>query len=119
MRGSASAACPRLVAWREAVAVEKRRAFAAEPYWGRADHRLGFGAARLFGAGARSRRARRKPTGRVFTGDRSGDQLFAALYRAGLVSSPLSIDASDGLRANRIQLLPRCVAPRPGMLRPG
>ena len=111
-RISVCRACPRLVAWREAVAVEKRRAFAAEPYWGRRSP-VGFGAASALVLGLAPAAHGGNRTGRVFTGDRSGDQLFAALYRAGLVSSPLSIDASDGLRANRIRIAAavRCAPP--------
>jgi uracil-DNA glycosylase len=106
-------ACPRLVDWREDVAVTKRRAFAEEPYWGRPV--TGWGAARprvlIVGLAPAAHGANR--TGRVFTGDRSGDQLFAALYRAGLVTSPLSVDAADGLRAKGVRIIApvRCAPP--------
>ena len=106
-------ACPRLVAWREEVAVVKRRAFAEQPYWGRPV--TGWGSSRpvilVLGLAPAAHGANR--TGRVFTGDRSGDQLFAALYRAGLVTSPLSCDAADGMRANgiRITAAVRCAPP--------
>jgi uracil-DNA glycosylase family 4 len=106
-------ACPRLVAWREEVAEVKRRAFAEQPYWGRPV--TGWGSTRpailVLGLAPAAHGANR--TGRVFTGDRSGDQLFAALYRAGLVNSPRSVDAADGLAANAIRVVAavRCAPP--------
>ncbi len=106
-------ACPRLVAWREEAAVVKRRAFDGEPYWGRPI--TGWGSARprilILGLAPAAHGGNR--TGRVFTGDRSGDQLFAALHRAGLVNSPLSLDAADGLSTNEIRVVAavRCAPP--------
>ena len=106
-------ACPRLVAWREEAAVAKRRAFAEEPYWGRPV--TGWGSARprilILGLAPAAHGGNR--TGRVFTGDRSGDQLFAALYRAGLVNAPLSVDAADGLAGSMIRVAAavRCAPP--------
>ena len=106
-------ACPRLVDWREEVAVTKRRSFAEEPYWGRPVP--GWGAHRpkvlIVGLAPAANGANR--TGRVFTGDRSGDQLFASLHRVGLVNSPLSVDAADGLRANGVRIVApvRCAPP--------
>ena len=106
-------ACPRLVAWREEVAVTKRRAFAEEPYWGRPITGWGSHRPRILILGLAPAAHGGNRTGRVFTGDRSGDQLFAALYRAGLVTSPLSVDAADGLGTNliRVAAAVRCAPP--------
>jgi uracil-DNA glycosylase len=109
-------ACPRLVDWREQVAkkeVVKRRSFADQPYWGRPVPGWGAAKPRLLILGLAPAANGANRTGRVFTGDRSGDQLFASLYRCGLVNQETSVDAADGLRANRIRISAavRCAPP--------
>lgn len=106
-------ACPRLVGWREEVAVAKRRAYADEPYWGRPVTGWGSDRPRILVLGLAPAAHGGNRTGRVFTGDRSGDQLFAALHRAGLVSSPVSADAADGLSTTQIRVVAavRCAPP--------
>jgi uracil-DNA glycosylase family 4 len=112
-RESVCRACPRLVAWREEVARVKRRAHATEPYWGRPIAGWGSDQPRILILGLAPAAHGGNRTGRIFTGDRSGDVLFASLHRCGLAAEPFSTAAGDGQRLlhTRMAAAVRCAPP--------
>ena len=112
-RQSVCRACPRLVAWREEVAVVRRKSFRDEQYWGRPIAGWGDPVPSILIVGLAPAAHGGNRTGRVFTGDRSGDFLFASLYRCGLASQPTSVHAGDGQRllGARVVAVVRCAPP--------
>jgi uracil-DNA glycosylase len=106
-------ACPRLVAWREQVASDPPARYATEEYWGRPLPGFGDAEARILVVGLAPAANGGNRTGRIFTGDRSGDFLFESLYRAGLANQPTSLAIDDGLAVSNLYLaaVVRCAPP--------
>ena len=113
-RVSVCRACARLVEWRETVAATKRASYAGETYWGRPVTGWGPADARIAVVGLAPAAHGGNRTGRVFTGDRSGDWLFASLHRNGLARAPTSVAADDGQALIDVRMLAvvRCAPPQ-------
>jgi len=105
--------CPRLVAWREEIALTKRKSYKEQKYWGRPVPSFGSDKPKLFILGLAPGAHGANRTGRIFTGDSSGDWLYGSLYRVGLAKIPTSISIDDGQKLNgvRIGCAVRCVPP--------
>jgi uracil-DNA glycosylase len=105
--------CPRLVEWRERVAREKTARFAGQVYWGRPVPGFGDPAARILVVGLAPAAHGGNRTGRIFTGDRSGDFLIGSMYRTGLANQPTSVSRDDGLRLldSYLAAVNRCAPP--------
>ena len=112
-RQSVCRACPRLVTWREEVAAVRRKSFMRETYWGRPVYGWGDDAPAILILGLAPAAHGGNRTGRIFTGDRSGDFLFASLYRCGLASKETSVTAGDGQRLTGARMVAavRCAPP--------
>jgi uracil-DNA glycosylase family 4 len=106
--------CPRLVEWRERVARVKTARFAGQEYWGRPVPGYGEAGARVLIVGLAPAAHGGNRTGRIFTGDRSGDFLFASLYRTGFANQPTSVSRDDGLRliGAYVAAVNRCAPPK-------
>ena len=106
-------ACPRLVAWREKIAAERRAAFRDQTYWGRPVPGVGDPEAAIAVVGLAPAAHGANRTGRIFTGDRSGDWLFASMHRVGLANQPTSVSRDDGLRLRGVWVMSavRCAPP--------
>ena len=113
-RTSVCRACPRLVRWREDVARAKRASFADQPYWGRPVPGFGSPTPGILVVGLAPAANGANRTGRLFTGDRSGDWLFASLHRVGLATRGASLHAADGLELvdTRMVATVRCAPPQ-------